>query len=277
MIKIVRRSRLLEMSAMVGIEPASEGLARAATLGAVTTAEGLAGLTRLPVWNEIEIVFDATSAAAHRMHNDTVMAAGKTLIDLTPAALGPYVIHEVHGDAHLESQNVNMVTCGGQATIPIVAAVSKIARVHYGEIVSSIASLSAGPGTRANIDEFTQTTARGVEQLGGAELGKAIIILNPAEPPVMMRGTVYTLSSGATGAAEPVLSQRSINLIAQLALTPKWPAASRRDPPPSTNLMIRSRTGGILRSSEQIHRLTYRPISGDQFFRSTATVVSQYS
>ncbi len=198
MIKIVTRSRLLEMAALVGIESTSEGLARAAQLGITTTAEGLAGLTRLPVWNEIDIVFDATSAAAHKAHNDTVLAAGKTIIDLTPAALGPYVIPEVNGDAHLQSDNVNMVTCGGQATIPIVAAVSNVARVHYGEIVSSIASLSAGPGTRANIDEFTQTTARGIEQLGGAEIGKAIIILNPAEPPVLMRGTVYTLSSGAT-------------------------------------------------------------------------------
>ncbi len=198
MIKIVRRSRFLEIAALVGIDSTSEGLARAAQLGITTTAEGLTGLTRLPVWNEIDIVFDATSASAHKAHNDTVLAAGKTIIDLTPAALGPYVIPEVNGDTHLESDNVNMVTCGGQATIPIVAAVSNVAQVHYGEIVSSIASLSAGPGTRANIDEFTQTTARGIEQLGGAAIGKAIIILNPAEPPVLMRGTVYTLSSGAT-------------------------------------------------------------------------------
>ncbi|HEY0267160.1 MAG TPA: acetaldehyde dehydrogenase (acetylating), partial [Rhizomicrobium sp.] len=129
--------------------------------------------------------------------SEICLAAGKVMVDLTPAAIGPYVIPEVNGDDHLDAMNVNMVTCGGQATIPIVAAVSQVASVHYAEIVSSIASKSAGPGTRANIDEFTHTTALGIEKVGGAAKGKAIIILNPAEPPVMMRGTVYTLSSGA--------------------------------------------------------------------------------
>jgi acetaldehyde dehydrogenase len=198
MIKIMRTSRNLELAAFVGIDPESDGLKRAAALGIATTADGISGLTKMPAWPEIGLVFDATSAAAHKTNNDICAAAGKILIDLTPAAIGPYVIPVVNGDAHLESANVNMVTCGGQATIPIVAAVSQVATVHYAEIVSSIASRSAGPGTRANIDEFTQTTARGVEAVGGAAKGKAIIILNPAEPPVMMRGTVFTLSSGAT-------------------------------------------------------------------------------
>ena len=197
MIKIMRTSSILEMAALVGVDPQSDGLARAQRLGVATTADGLAGLVRMPVWKEIGIVFDATSAAAHKLHSEICLADNKVMIDLTPAAIGPYVIPEVNGDAHLDALNVNMVTCGGQATIPIVAAVSQVATVHYGEIVSSIASKSAGPGTRANIDEFTQTTALGIEKVGGAAKGKAIIILNPAEPPVLMRGTVLTLSSGA--------------------------------------------------------------------------------
>lgn len=197
MIKVMRTSSVLEMGALVGVDPQSDGLARAKRLGVATTAEGIDGLTRLPVWKEIDIVFDATSAAAHHKHSEVCLAANKVMIDLTPAAIGPYVIPEVNGDAHLDAPNVNMVTCGGQATIPIVAAVSQVATVHYGEIVSSIASKSAGPGTRANIDEFTQTTSLGIEKVGGAAKGKAIIILNPAEPPVLMRGTVFTLSSGA--------------------------------------------------------------------------------
>jgi acetaldehyde dehydrogenase len=198
MIKIMRTSNLLDMAAMVGIDPQSDGLARAAALGVATTHEGIDGLQRMPVWPEIAIVFDATSAGAHRRHDEVVGAAGKVMIDLTPAAIGPYVIPVVNGDAHLASRNVNMVTCGGQATIPIVAAVASVATVHYAEIVASIASKSAGPGTRANIDEFTETTARGIEHVGGAARGKAIIVLNPAEPPVMMRDTVFTLSTGAS-------------------------------------------------------------------------------
>ncbi len=197
MIKIMRHSDVLEMGAMVGIDPASDGLARAERLGVATTHEGLEGLISLPVWPEIGIVFDATSAGAHRRHSEAVTAAGKRMVDLTPAAIGPYVIPVVNGDAHLDAPNVNMLTCGGQATIPIVAAVSSVAMVHYAEIVASIASKSAGPGTRANIDEFTETTSRGIEQVGGAAKGKAIIILNPAEPPMLMRDTVFTLSSGA--------------------------------------------------------------------------------
>ena len=198
MIKIMRTSEVLEMGAFVGIDPESDGLKRAERLGVAITAEGLDGLLRLPVWPEIGIVFDATSAGAHKRHSDACTADGKVMIDLTPAAIGPYVIPVVNGEAHLDSPNVNMVTCGGQATIPIVAAVSSVATVHYAEIVASIASKSAGPGTRANIDEFTETTSRGIEEVGGARKGKAIIVLNPAEPPLVMRDTIFTLSSGAS-------------------------------------------------------------------------------
>lgn len=197
MIKVMRHGAALEMAALVGIDPNSDGLARAARLGVATTAGGLAGLIGLPVWPQIGIVFDATSAGAHRAHSDACAAAGKVMIDLTPAAIGPYVVPVVNGHAHLDAANVNMVTCGGQATIPIVAAVASVATVHYAEIVASIASRSAGPGTRANIDEFTETTSRGIVEVGGAAHGKAIIVLNPAEPPMMMRDTVFTLSSGA--------------------------------------------------------------------------------
>jgi acetaldehyde dehydrogenase len=184
----------------VGIDPNSDGLARAARLGVATTHEGVEGLTRLPVFDEIDIVFDATSAGAH-VRNDAFLRSKKSgirMIDLTPAAIGPYCIPVVNGEQHLEAPNVNMVTCGGQATIPMVAAVSRVAKVHYAEIVASIASKSAGPGTRANIDEFTETTSRAIETVGGAAKGKAIIILNPAEPPLIMRDTVYTLSELAS-------------------------------------------------------------------------------
>jgi acetaldehyde dehydrogenase len=185
------------MGALAGIDPDSDGLKRAARLGVPVTHDGIDGLSRMPEWNDIAIVFDATSASAHQKNSDVCGGAGKIMIDLTPAAIGPYIVPAVNGGDHLECANVNMVTCGGQATIPIVAAVSQVARVHYAEIVASIASKSAGPGTRANIDEFTQTTARGIERVGGAGKGKAIIILNPAEPPMIMRDTVFTLSSGA--------------------------------------------------------------------------------
>lgn len=197
MIKIMRTSDILEMAAFVGIDPNSDGLKRAERLGIATTAQGIDGLVQLPVWPEIGVVFDATSAGAHERHNQIVAAAGKVMVDLTPAAIGPYVIPVINIDAHLDAQNVNMVTCGGQATIPIVAAVTSVANVLYAEIIASISSASAGPGTRANIDEFTETTARGLEQVGGADKGKAIIILNPAEPPMIMRDTVFTLSVGS--------------------------------------------------------------------------------
>ena len=200
MIKILRHGQHIEMGAMVGIDPASDGLARAARLGVATTHEGAEGLTRLPVFADIDIVFDATSAGAH-VRNDALLRGLKPslrMIDLTPAAIGPYCIPVVNGEDHLDAPNVNMVTCGGQATIPMVAAVSRVAKVHYGEIVASIASKSAGPGTRANIDEFTETTSKAIEAVGGAVKGKAIIVLNPAEPPLIMRDTVYTLSEFAS-------------------------------------------------------------------------------
>jgi acetaldehyde dehydrogenase len=200
MIKIMRTSDILEMAALVGIDPDSDGLKRAQRLGVAITSDGIEGLKKMAVWPEIAIVFDATSAGAHRRHSEVVVGAGKVIVDLTPAAMGPYVVPVVNGDANLDATDINMVTCGGQATIPIVAAVSSVAKVHYAEIVASIASKSAGPGTRANIDEFTETTAKGIERIGRAVKGKAIIVLNPAEPPMIMRDTVFTLSTGATEA-----------------------------------------------------------------------------
>ncbi|MFG2059292.1 acetaldehyde dehydrogenase (acetylating) [Micromonospora sp. NPDC048930] len=193
MIKVLRLSDRLEMAAMVGIDPASDGLARARRLRVPTTAGGVAGLIAMPDFADIAVVFDATSAGAHRANAAALAPYGKTLVDLTPAAIGPYVVPAVNLDAHLGARNLNMVTCGGQATIPVVAAVSRVTPVPYAEIVASIASRSAGPGTRANIDEFTETTAAAIEQVGGARRGKAIIILNPAEPPMIMRDTVQCL------------------------------------------------------------------------------------
>lgn len=198
MIKIMRYSTVLEMSVMVGIDPTSDGLARAKRMGAATTHEGIDGLMKMPEWADIKFIFDATSAKAHQYNYDRIKQfPDKRVIDLTPAAIGPYLIPPVNFDTHMDVQNVNMVTCGGQATIPMVAAVSRVAKVHYGEIVASIASKSAGPGTRANIDEFTETTSEAIEKVGGATRGKAIIILNPAEPPLVMRDTVLTLSEMA--------------------------------------------------------------------------------
>jgi acetaldehyde dehydrogenase len=201
MIKIMRLSDTLEMAAFVGIDPESDGLKRAQRLGVPTTAEGVDGLVAMPGFGDIEIVFDATSAGAHKRHDDILRRHRKIVIDLTPAAIGPYTIPAVNGEANLDAGNVNMVTCGGQATIPIVAAINRVSKVHYGEIVASIASKSAGPGTRANIDEFTETTASAIEKVGGATRGKAIIILNPAEPPLIMRDTVYCLCDDADPAA----------------------------------------------------------------------------
>jgi len=195
MIKVLRLSPTLEMAAMAGIDPDSPGLARAGRLRVPTTHEGVRGLIAMPGFADIEIVFDATSAGAHRANAAALAPYGKRLIDLTPAAIGPYVVPPVNLDAHLAdgAANLNMVTCGGQATIPIVSAVSRVTPVPYAEIVASIASKSAGPGTRANIDEFTETTAAAIEAVGGSTRGKAIIILNPAEPPLIMRDTVLCL------------------------------------------------------------------------------------
>ena len=198
MMKLIKSSQNMELAAMVGIDPESEGLAIARSHGIETTHEGLSGLRALSIYEDIRIVFDATSAYAHADHDKVLREDGKKVVDLTPAAIGPFTVPPVNIDQHLEEANVNMVTCGGQATIPIVAAVSQVAKVHYAEIVASVSSRSAGPGTRANIDEFTRTTANAIESVGGAEKGKAIIILNPAEPPMIMRDTVFTLSEGAT-------------------------------------------------------------------------------
>ena len=193
MIKVLRTSSTLEMAAMVGVDPASDGLARATRMGVAATADGVDGLIAMPEFADVEIVFDATSAQAHIANAAKLEPYKKQLVDLTPAAIGPFVVPVVNLEQHLSAPNINMVTCGGQATIPIVAAVSSVAPVAYGEIVASIASRSAGPGTRANIDEFTETTAHAIEEVGGARVGKAIIVLNPAEPPLLMRDTVYCL------------------------------------------------------------------------------------
>lgn len=197
MIKVLRHGKNIAMGAMVGIDPSSEGVARADRLGVPTTAKGIEGLVAMPEFKDIRIVFDATSAKAHLGHNEILKKHGIRVIDLTPAAIGPYVVPSVNLDEHGDLQNLNMVTCGGQATIPMVAAVSSVAKVHYAEIVASISSKSAGPGTRANIDEFTETTSRAIEVVGGATKGKAIIILNPAEPPMIMRDTVFCLTDEA--------------------------------------------------------------------------------
>ncbi len=207
MIKVMRHSKHLEMGALVGIDPNSDGLARARRMNVATTDKGLDGLVAMPEWKEIGIVFDATSAGAHKHNWAVCQKHGKQMIDLTPAAIGPHTIPVVNMDANLKQPNVNMVTCGGQATIPIVHAVRRVSTaVPYAEIVASISSKSAGPGTRANIDEFTETTSRAIESVGGAKRGKAIIILNPAEPPMIMRDTVFVLSQGA----EPAQIEESI-------------------------------------------------------------------
>lgn len=179
MIKILRHGQHLEMAVMVGIDPQSDGLARARRLGVATTHEGVGGLMQMAEFADIDFVFDATSAGAH-IKNDAALREAKPgirVIDLTPAAIGPYCVPVVNLADNLHQGNVNMVTCGGQATIPMVAAVSRVAKVHYAEIVASIASQSAGPGTRANIDEFTETTSQAIEKVGGAGKGKAIIVL----------------------------------------------------------------------------------------------------
>ncbi|WP_459662270.1 acetaldehyde dehydrogenase (acetylating), partial [Novosphingobium sp. 11B] len=197
MMKIMRLSKTLEVAAMIGVDPSSDGLARAEGMGIATSSAGIDGLLALPGFDEIGIVFDATSAGAHERHDAVLRGHGKRVVDLTPAAIGPFVVPPVNGAAHLDAANVNMVTCGGQATIPIVHAINRVAPVHYAEIVASIASKSAGPGTRANIDEFTETTSRAIVEIGGATRGKAIIVLNPAEPPLIMRDTVLCLCEDA--------------------------------------------------------------------------------
>ena len=213
MIKIVELSQTLEMSVLVGIVPDSDGLARAHELSVATTHEGIDGFVKMPEFDAIKLVFDATSAGAHAHHDKVLRSHGKQIIDLTPAAIGPFTVPVVNLDANLDEPNVNMVSCGGQATIPIVAAIANVAKVHYAEIVASISSKSAGPGTRANIDEFTQTTAHGIESVGGADKGKAIIVLNPAEPPLMMRDTIFCLSEEAD---EDAIATSVKNMVAEV-------------------------------------------------------------
>jgi acetaldehyde dehydrogenase len=217
MFKVIRLSEILEMGVMVGIDPESDGLARAARLGIETTADGVEGLIASPQFADLEVIFDATSAGAH-VHNAALLAPhGKRLVDLTPAAIGPFVVPAVNMEEHLDAPDVNMVTCGGQATIPIVAAICDVVPVHYAEIVASIASKSAGPGTRANIDEFTETTSHAIEQVGGAKHGKAIIVLNPAEPPVIMRDTVLALIDRADEAVRARISRSIEERVASVA------------------------------------------------------------
>ncbi|MBN8948637.1 MAG: acetaldehyde dehydrogenase (acetylating) [Rhodanobacter sp.] len=195
----LRRSEVLEPVWMIGVDPASEGLARARDFGLKTTAEGVDGMLPFVQGDGVQIAFDATSAYAHKANSDKLTALGVMMIDLTPAAIGPYCVPPINLQKHTDQHemNLNMVTCGGQATVPMVAAVSRVQKVAYGEIVATVSSRSAGPGTRLNIDEFTVTTASAVEQVGGAKKGKAIIILNPAKPPLIMRDTVYCLTEEA--------------------------------------------------------------------------------
>jgi acetaldehyde dehydrogenase len=217
MIKVLRISESLEMGAMVGIDPNSDGLARAGRFGVPTTHEGVDGLIAMDGFEDIKIVLDATSAGAHKVNAAKLAPHGKRLVDLTPAAIGPYVVPAVNLDTHEDAENLNMVTCGGQATIPIVYAVSRITEVPYAEIVASVASKSAGPGTRANIDEFTETTAQAIEAVGGAWRGKAIIILNPAEPPLIMRDTVFTLINDPNEELQDAIRESVIQMVADVA------------------------------------------------------------
>lgn len=199
MYKLLKEPGHMRLVLLAGIEPASEGLARARSLGIEASAEGIDAVLARP---EIKLVFDATSARAHVRHAKALREAGRIAVDLTPAARGPYVVPPVNLNALAGQVNVNMVTCGGQATVPMVHAVSRITPVQYAEMVSTVASLSAGPGTRQNIDEFTETTALALEKIGGAQRGKAIIILNPAEPPILMRNTTYILPESDFDAGE---------------------------------------------------------------------------
>ncbi|QBD76676.1 acetaldehyde dehydrogenase (acetylating) [Ktedonosporobacter rubrisoli] len=193
MYKLLKQPGHMELVLLTGIDPNSDGLARARALGLRTSTEGIQAVIDDP---EIKIVFDATSARAHVRHAKALQEAAKIAIDLTPAARGPYVVPPANLEEHLDKRNVNMVTCGGQATVPLVYALSSVMPLLYAEMVSTVASLSAGPGTRQNIDEFTETTARSLEVIGKAKRGKAIIILNPADPPIMMRNTVYAIPEG---------------------------------------------------------------------------------
>ena len=217
MIKLSRGTSRLRMRAMAGIDPGSDGLARAARLGVATTADGVKGLLALPEFDEIGVVFDATSATAHVANAEALADRDVRVVDLTPAALGPFVVPAVNINAHRDAREVNMVTCGGQATIPVVAAVASVTPVAYAEIVASISSRSAGPGTRANIDEFTETTARAIEAVGGARRGKAVIVLNPAKPPLIMRDTVYCLVAAPDPETRAAIDVAVARMVADVA------------------------------------------------------------
>ncbi|WP_294253703.1 acetaldehyde dehydrogenase TesF [uncultured Comamonas sp.] len=208
----LQRSPLLEPVWMVGIDPESDGLKRAREMGIKTTAEGVDGLLPFVKQDGIQIAFDATSAYVHAENSRKLNALGVLMIDLTPAAIGPYCVPSVNLAEKVaeKAMNVNMVTCGGQATIPMVAAVSRVQAVRYGEIAATVSSRSVGPGTRKNIDEFTRTTSGAVEQIGGAQKGKAIIVINPAEPPLIMRDTIHCLTVDAPKPAEIEASVRDM-------------------------------------------------------------------
>ena len=218
----LQRSPVLEPVWMVGIDPESDGLKRAREMGIKTTSDGVDGLVPHMQADGVQIVFDATSAYVHAENSRKVNEQGALMIDLTPAAIGPFCVPPVNLKAHVGSgeMNVNMVTCGGQATIPMVAAVSRVQPVAYGEIVATVSSRSVGPGTRKNIDEFTRTTAGAVEKVGGAKKGKAIIVINPAEPPLIMRDTVHCLVDEAAGAPDQAAITASVH--AMLAEVQKY-------------------------------------------------------
>ena len=229
----LQRSPVLEPVWMVGIDPTSDGLKRAQEMGIKTTAEGVDGLVPHIKADGVQIVFDATSAYVHAENSRKVNAEGAMMIDLTPAAIGPFCVPPVNLREHVgkREMNVNMVTCGGQATIPMVAAVSRVQPVEYGEIVATVSSKSAGPGTRKNIDEFTRTTAGAIEKVGGAKRGKAIIIINPAEPPLIMRDTVHCLVEGKPN--EAAITKSIHDMMAEVRSTPwlppgQWPGVRRQ-------------------------------------------------
>lgn len=240
MYKLLRQPGHMQLALLAGIEPQSEGLARARALGIRASHDGIQAILDDPA---IRIVFDATSASSHVRHAKALREAGRIAVDLTPAARGPYVVPPVNLGAHLDEPNVNLITCGGQATIPLVHAIHRVTPVDYAEMVSTVASRSAGPGTRQNIDEFTFTTARGMEVIGGAKRGKAIIILNPAEPPILMRNTIYVLPE-ANEVDETEIIESVEQMVASVQqYVPGYhltnaPVFDRRDTPDGKRLMI---------------------------------------